>query len=202
VLADPSQGGPGGDARVKVWSPAVRGLHWLLTLGVIMAFVTADEARRLHFWTGHGILAVVLLRALMGLYGSDQVRFEACVPTPSAFFRYFGGLMKGTPERYLGHDPAGGVMIATLLTVLLLTVASGLANYYMPALEDALEEVHETLAHIVLFLAILHVVGVSVSSYLQRENLIGSMITGWKRGQSRGASASTSPGNPAEGRHE
>jgi cytochrome b len=74
-------------------------------------------------------------------------------------------------------------MIATLLTALLLTVASGLAAYYVPALEEGSKEVHEVLASLTLFLAIVHVIGVSVSSYLQGENLIGGMISGWKREQ-------------------
>ncbi len=72
-------------------------------------------------------------------------------------------------------------MIATLLTTLLLTVASGLATYYVPALEGALGEVHEVLATLTLVLVIVHVIGVSVSSYLQGENLIAGMISGWKR---------------------
>ena len=72
-------------------------------------------------------------------------------------------------------------MIATLLTAVLLTVASGLVTYYVPALEEALGEVHEVFATLTLVLVIVHVIGVSVSSYLQKENLIGGMISGWKR---------------------
>ena len=77
--------------------------------------------------------------------------------------------------------PAGGAMIATLLTTVLLTVASGLVTYYVPALEEASGEVHEVLATLTLVLVIVHVIGVSVASYLQGENLIGGMISGWKR---------------------
>jgi cytochrome b len=51
----------------------------------------------------------------------------------------------------------------------------------VPALEEALGEVHEVLATLTLVLVIVHVTGVSVSSYLQGENLIGGMISGWKR---------------------
>ena len=136
---------------------------------------------RLHFWVGHGILTLVLVRAIMGLYGSHHVRFETFVPTPRELLRYFRDLRKGTAKRFLGHDPAGGAMIATLLTVVLLTVASGLVTYYVPALEEALGEVHEVLATLTLVLVIVHVIGVSVASYLQGENLIGGMISGWKR---------------------
>ena len=136
---------------------------------------------RLHFWVGHGILTLVLVCAIMGLYGSHHVRFETFVPTPRELLRYFRDLRKGTAKRFLGHDPAGGAMIATLLTVVLLTVASGLVTYYVPALEEALGEVHEVLATLTLVLVIVHVIGVSVASYLQGENLIGGMISGWKR---------------------
>ena len=179
--ADPAGADPNTGSRVKVWSPGVRILHWLLTLGLIISFLTGDDVMRLHFLVGHGILALVLVRALMGLYGSPHVRFETFVPTPSELLRYFRDLRNGTAGRYLGHDPAGGAMIATLLTTVLLTVASGLGTYYVPVLEDALGEIHEVLATITLVLVIVHVVGVSVSSYLQRENLIAGMISGWKR---------------------
>jgi cytochrome b len=181
VLADSAAAYPSTGSRVKVWSPGVRILHWLLTLGLIISYLTADDAMRLHFWVGHGILTLVLVRALIGLYGSHHVRFETFVPTPRELLRYFGDLRNGTARRYLGHDPAGGAMIATLLTIVLLTVASGLATYYVPALEEASEEVHEVLATLTLVLVIVHVIGVSVASYLQRENLIGGMISGWKR---------------------
>jgi cytochrome b len=72
-------------------------------------------------------------------------------------------------------------MIATLLTTVLLTVASGLVTYHVPALAEASEEVHEVLATLTLVLVIVHVTGVSVASYLQGENLIAGMISGWKR---------------------
>jgi len=181
VPADSARGDPGSASRVKVWSPGVRALHWLLTLGLITAYLTADDVLRLHFWVGHGILALLLVRALMGLYGSYHARFETFVPTPSELLGYFKDLGNGTARRYLGHDPAGGAMIATLLTALLLTVASGLATYYVPALAGALKEVHEIFAGVTLLLVIVHVIGVAVSSYLQGENLIGGMISGWKR---------------------
>jgi cytochrome b len=181
VRADPAGAVPNEGSRVKVWSPAVRTLHWLLTLALIASFLTADDVMRLHFWAGHGILALLLVRALTGVYGSHHLRFETFVPTPGELLRYFKDLKDGTARRYLGHDPAGGAMIATLLTTLLLTVASGLATYYLPAMEGGLAEIHEVLASLTLFLVIVHVIGVFVSSYLQGENLIGGMISGWKR---------------------
>ena len=43
------------------------------------------------------------------------------------------------------------------------------------------EEVHETLAGLTVGLVVFHVLGVLLSSLLHGENLLKSMITGWKR---------------------
>jgi cytochrome b len=47
--------------------------------------------------------------------------------------------------------------------------------------EDFWEEVHEASANFVLFLVILHIAGVFVSSKLHKENLVRAMITGNKK---------------------
>ena len=43
------------------------------------------------------------------------------------------------------------------------------------------EEVHEVFANLTVGLIVFHVIGVLVASFEHRENLVKSMITGWKR---------------------
>jgi cytochrome b len=46
---------------------------------------------------------------------------------------------------------------------------------------DAVEEVHEILANGWLWIVGIHIGGVILGSLLHRENLVGAMITGYKR---------------------
>lgn len=62
------------------------------------------------------------------------------------------------------------------------TVASGYAVYNEIG-GDWLGEVHEVVGNAMLLLAGVHIVGVAVASYLHRENLPRSMVTGVKQGK-------------------
>ena len=48
-------------------------------------------------------------------------------------------------------------------------------------LEDITEEIHEFFANFSLLLIFIHVAGVIVESFIHKENLIKSMVTGLKR---------------------
>jgi cytochrome b len=47
--------------------------------------------------------------------------------------------------------------------------------------ESEWEEIHEFFANFTVFLIMLHILGVIVSTYLEKQNLVMVMITGYKR---------------------
>ena len=49
--------------------------------------------------------------------------------TPAATFAYLRDIVTGRARRYVGHNPAGGAMIAALLVCLVVTSVSGFAIY-------------------------------------------------------------------------
>ena len=98
--------------------------------------------------------------------------------------RYLGSLLRGHPEPTMGHNPAGAVAIVALLALAAAVSASGWAIY-----NDVgggwVEDVHEVAANLMLAVVGVHVAGVLASSWLHRENLVGAMIDGRKRGDAR-----------------
>lgn len=193
---------------VKVWDPAVRFFHWSLVLFFTIAYLSGEEAEGLHVYSGYIVLGLVLFRVLWGFIGTRHARFSDFIYGPADIINYLKELFSGRPKRYLGHNPAGGLMVVGLLAVLLLTTVSGLKTYgaeghgplagldFNPASvayangddydddhengEEFWEEVHEFMAGFTLFLVVVHVAGAVVASVLHRENFIKAMITGRK----------------------
>jgi cytochrome b len=166
---------------IRVWDPLVRVLHWSVVVSFAIAFVTAEEVEWLHEALGYGIGGIVGLRTLWGLVGSRHARFSDFVRPPREALRYLRSLLQGRPERHIGHNPAGGLMIVALLVALLVTVVTGVFADDSGAFGHLFEETHEAIAYGMLGLIFVHVAGVIVGSLAHRENLVRAMITGRKR---------------------
>lgn len=193
---------------VRVWDPVVRVFHWGLVAAVAMAWLTADEVQPLHEIAGYAVAGLVAFRLIWGFVGSRHARFARFLKGPRATLAYLGDMRRGDERRHLGHNPAGAAMIVALLVTLsgiaftgwLMQEPDRLALLPdMPQLvslawadddrdesrrrggEDTLEEVHETLANLLLLLGALHVGGVVLASFRHHENLARAMVTGDKR---------------------
>ncbi len=169
------------DGKVLVWDLPVRIFHWLLAASFAGAWLTAEHERwrLLHVTFGCTVLALVVLRVAWGLLGTRHARFSDFVRGPRNVLSYLGGFVRGKPQHYVGHNPAGGLAIVALLALAVTAAAAGIATY---TLGDAYEDVHEALANLMLALVGLHVAAVVVSGWLHRENLVAAMFSGRKRG--------------------
>ncbi len=182
--------------RVRVWDPLVRIFHWSLAAGFATAFIVEDDLLGVHVWAGYLVLSLIAVRLVWGVIGTRHARFGDFVHGPAEIKTYLVDVLRFRAPRYLGHNPAGGAMILLLLLAVTATGLSGMALYGaqefagplaslmsgMPESSgEALEEVHEFFANFTLVLVIAHLAGVAFSSLSHRENLIGAMITGFKR---------------------
>lgn len=167
---------------VRVWDPVVRLIHWSLVGAFVIAWITGDEAESLHEGAGYAIVALLALRLIWGVAGSEYARFADIVHRPSAVFAHMADTVRLRGRRHLGHSPAGGAMVIALVVMLSIVCGSGYA-----LTTDAfwsvewVEELHETAANMTWVLIGLHLLGVALASVAHRENLVIAMVTGRKR---------------------
>ena len=114
---------------IRVWDLVVRFGHWMLAALFFTAYLTEGEPTWLHTSAGYGILIVIAFRVLWGFIGTTHARFRDFIYPLADVRAYLEGLRARAPKHYLGHNPAGGLMILVLLGSLTLTACSGMAYF-------------------------------------------------------------------------
>jgi len=201
--------------EVFVWDLFIRFFHWTLAGAVLGMYLTGEHYKTVHIRLGYFIVCLVLVRILWGFVGTEHARFKNFLHPPGTIYQYLVSLIKRNPKHYLGHNPAGGIMIVVVLGALLATAFAGLKTYgleghgpfahskgiavktasadqdddhadghrmgFNKKAHKVWEELHEFMTGVMIFLIIVHVSGVVVSSWAHRENLVLAMFSGKKR---------------------
>ena len=184
---DPRSSAPSHPRRragvVQVWDPFVRVFHWILVVGFAVNYFELVRSGKLsHQIIGYVILALISARILWGFVGPRHARFADFVRHPSLVRRYLSDILTHRNERFLGHNPAGGAMVVTLLAAAVLVGVTGwlsTTDWFFGI--KWMEDLHAILANVMLALVGAHILGVVHASWRHRENLVLSMVTGRKR---------------------
>jgi len=182
--------------QIKVWDIFIRAFHWSLLATFTISYITEDNFPTLHIYSGYTMMALIALRLIWGFIGSKHARFSNFVVRPDAAIKYMKEVVQFRAKRYMGHNPAGGMMVIALLISLSMTLLFGLLTYGASEFSGPLagivsgvselsanifEELHEFFANFTLFLVVLHVIGVAIASLQHKENLVKSMVNGYKQ---------------------
>jgi cytochrome b len=169
--------------KIRIWDAPVRVFHWLLVLSFAGAYLTAESEvwRLVHVTLGYTLGGLLVFRLVWGVIGTRYARFGQFVRGPGAVLRYLKSLRDKRPEHYLGHNPAGAVAIVLLMVLGLLITATGYATFNDLG-PGWLAEVHDLAANAMLLVIAGHLVGVVTASIQHDENLVRSMVTGFKTG--------------------
>jgi cytochrome b len=168
--------------RIRVWDLPVRVFHWALVAAFAGAYLLAESERQrqIHVMLGYTVLGLVAFRLVWGFVGTRYARFGSFLFGPRRALEYLRNTVQGNAPHYTGHNPLGSWAVYAILGIAAATGVTG----YMTFNEiggDTVEEVHELLANGWLLLVAVHVAGVIFSSFAHRENLVKSMVTGYKQ---------------------
>jgi cytochrome b len=185
---------------VKVWDRFLRFFHWTLALCFAISFFSGElHASTLHVLVGYVLCALLAARVYWGFKGSEYARFRSFIYPLSEALAYLRSMLKGNPRHYVGHNPAGALMVFTMFGLLGAIFVSGLltlgtidfegplrflANHVSDDASYAFRHLHKLLPPLALGLVLLHLLGVVVGSIQHKENLARAMLTGRKRSPS------------------
>lgn len=183
--------GRGGEPKILVWDLPTRLFHWLAVVLIAAAYATWRLNLMLwHARVGYMLLAIVLFRLLWGFFGSETARFVNFLAKPAAALRHLNELLRGKPERRVGHNPAGGWMVLLLIFLMLTQALTGLyvdndiadegpLTEFVPAdVANAIAALHDNILWDALLAAIaLHVLAIAFYA-AKGANLVIPMIAG------------------------
>ena len=184
--------------KVIVWDLPTRFFHWTLVLGFASAYLTAEFHRGdIHTLIGYALCLLLAARIYMGFFGSRYTRFSSFIFSPGETIAYMRSMFGKHPvKHYLGHNPAGALMVFALLGLLAVIFTTGLVtlatidfegpllaleHHFSDDTSYAIRHLHEFLSNATLALVVLHLGGVVGGSIQHGENLVRAMITGNKR---------------------
>lgn len=153
----------------------IRLYHAVLAILVTAAYLTGDELDEVHLWLGYGVALVILFRLAWAAVGPKQLGIS----------RLFPDVMALATVRRLNHPMISRTLLAGIVINLLLVTGTGLMmepppvgalvaeTAVSPAFADdedrdrerggdredgeALEEIHETTANLLVLFVVLHV---------------------------------------------
>jgi len=186
-----------GARAVLVWDAPTRLFHWLLVALIAISWTTGslgNDWLRYHFWSGYAILTLVLFRIVWGVIGGTHARFANFVRGIPSALHHARELLRPGPTSDVGHNAVGGWMVVMLLLVLLVQTTTGLfadddivttgplGDLVSSSTRARLTTLHKYNFELIQILAGLHILAVLAFLVVKRQNLIGAMISGRKRG--------------------
>jgi cytochrome b len=183
------------------WDPIVVLTHWGIAAGVIVNRLVVEGGSGLHLWLGLAIAALLGLRLSWGFFGPPEARFAAFPPSPRRALEHIGDIRAGRRAVHASHNPLGALMAYALWGTLAMVIASGIAMSGFPPqvrpetggdqamasaglgesdeeASEAVEEIHEAAANLLLILAFVHLGGVVFETRRSGRQVLSSMIGG------------------------
>lgn len=169
----------------QIYDLPTRLFHWVFASMFIMAFLIAktvdDESIYFsyHMFAGFMLCFAVLLRLAWGFMGTQYALFSSFSLNPLQLFSYIKGVLSGSKEKWIGHNPASSW---AAIIMMFLGLGLGVSGYFMTTGQnkEEFEEVHELFANGFMIVAAMHILGIIIHTISHRDMIGFTMIHGCK----------------------
>lgn len=145
--------------------------HATLSGAFLVAYLTGDEdTYRMHVFSGYAALAALAARAIAGLTAAEGGPLRFPRPSVEDVRRWVVRLAAGDPQARAGRSPLIPWMAAALLIAVGATALSGAAADFVTLVED----LHEALGEIALWIVFGHIALVLALHRLKRPRSLGA----------------------------
>lgn len=186
---------------LKVWDLPTRIYHWVQALLFVFLCLSGFGilgSEHVHERLGVLLAATVLWRIGWGVIGSDTAKFNYFFPTKQKLACYFSG------QQTIGHNPAGAIMVLTLISLLLVQVLTGLllsevlnvSSWLARTNVKLIQRVHELNALCLNVLVGIHIMAILIYRLLGQD-LVTPMFTGLSKNVSEKANIAFSSNKKA-----
>jgi len=168
------------------------------------------DAMQIHTTSGICVVGLLIFRLIWGIAGSTTAQFRHFVRGPKAVLAYLANLKSSTsgpnnsnfyhtedpasegPAPHPGHTPLGALSVIAMLGALLTQAGSGmfaddevfttgpLAQFVSSDFSESATSLHGMNAWFILFLIFMHLCAIAWYLFVQKNNLIIPMLSGYK----------------------
>jgi cytochrome b len=180
--------------KTYIWTLPIRISHWLLAIGLVLAYILGeeDDFLKLHVAFGYFVGVLLTYRFIYGITGSKYARFRNFPIGINSIREYFLN-MNERKNKHIGHNPVSSVVMLMIFLDTFLVVATGILSLTAKGqgfLKDTITgirgneiyaEMHEVFIAILIGLVVLHLVGLIVDRISNKKaGTIQSIFTGYK----------------------
>lgn len=179
--------------KTYIWSLPTRIFHWLLVIGMVAAYLVAEEKELLniHSSIGYAVGILLLFRIIWGFAGPKYSRFSD-FPLGITALKSFFADKKTSKSQSSGHNPAASLVMLGIILLGLAIVVSGalllaskgqgfFSSVSVGLSSHTLKGIHEIAVNVVIALVISHLLGNLVDFiYNKKVGTLQSMFTGYK----------------------
>ena len=183
-----------GMTKTYVWSLFTRLFHLISALLIIFLFISGEEDDLLDFHVIAGVSVGVLyiFRVIWGFMDVKYSKFSDFDFSIKNLFEYLINIKNH--KKYLGHNPASSFAIIAMIGLVFLSTLSGVLLYGVQEARGVLgflnsefysymhdiEEFHEAVTTLLMFVIGAHVAGVLLDRVFHGKDTVTSIVNGYK----------------------